>query len=213
MYKFIKDKEFLKRMRHFCSGIINQLVQIINSEPYLNVQAHLVGSGAKKLETQNENEPIDLDYNLVIINSNIDSGKEIKEYIMNMFNYVLRNNDLKDCSDSKSCLSTKKMKFKTDNQTEFSIDLAIVFEDRNNIWHRLIHEKTGCVNHDRWIWNVSPDSKSLNKKVAWIKNNNLWNEVRNTYLKKKNMYLKQNNYEHSSFICYIESVNEVYNKN
>lgn len=68
MYKFVKDKDFLHSMRSVCSDIVNQLVQIINNQDFLTVKTHLIGSGAKNLITQNENEPIDLDYNLVIIN-------------------------------------------------------------------------------------------------------------------------------------------------
>ena len=103
MYKFVKDKDFLHSMRSVCSDIVNQLVQIINNQDFLTVKAHLIGSGAKNLITQNENEPIDLDYNLVIININsswdINDCKQIKEYVKKKFNDVLRNNGLNDCSD------------------------------------------------------------------------------------------------------------------
>lgn len=47
MYHWIKDKEFLKRMRGLCSNIINELVQNINNDDVMLVEAHLVGSGAK----------------------------------------------------------------------------------------------------------------------------------------------------------------------
>ena len=213
MYKFIEDKDFLHHMRRFCSDIVNQLVQTINNEDFLNVQAHLIGSGAKNLITQNENEDIDLDYNLVIINSSwdINDCKQIKEYVKKKFNDVLKNSGLGACSDSKSCLSTKKLHFMEDYQTKFSIDLAIVFEEQDGTWYRLIHEKTGYVDHDRWIWNISRNSKELTNKVKWIKDNNLWSKLRNAYLKKKNMYLRRGDNEHPSFICYIEAVNEIYN--
>ena len=213
MYKFIEDKDFLHHMRRFCSDIVNQLVQTINNEDFLNVQAHLIGSGAKNLITQNENEDIDLDYNLVIINSSwdINDCKQIKEYVKKKFNDVLKNSGLGACSDSKSCLSTKKLHFMEDYQTKFSIDLAIVFEEQDGTWYRLIHEKTGYVDHDRWIWNISRNSKELTNKVKWIKDNNLWSKLRNAYLNKKNMYLRRGDNEHPSFICYIEAVNEIYN--
>lgn len=213
MYKFIKDKDFLHHMRSFCSDIVNQLVQTINNEDFLNVQAHLIGSGAKNLITQNENEDIDLDYNLVIINSSwdINDCKQIKEYVKKKFNDVLKNSGLGACSDSKSCLSTKKMHFERDNSAKFSIDLAIVCENQDGAWYRLIHKKTGYVDHDEWIWNISRNSKELTNKVKWIKDNNLWNELRNAYLAKKNMYLRRGDNEHPSFICYIETVNEIYN--
>ena len=92
MYHYIKDKDFLKRMRSLCSGIINQLVQRINNDSVMTVEAHLVGSGAKNLETQNEDNPVDLDYNLCVISTHemdINDGREIKEYIRKQFNAVL----------------------------------------------------------------------------------------------------------------------------
>ena len=61
MYHFVENKEFLKKLKNTCSGIINELVQMINNEKKLEVEAHLVGSGAKNLITQNEEEPVDLD--------------------------------------------------------------------------------------------------------------------------------------------------------
>lgn len=214
MYHYIDDKDFLKMMRSVCSDLVNQLVQMINSEDFMEVEAHLVGSGAKNLETQNANEPIDLDYNLVVINSscNINDGKQIKNYIMKKFNEILNRNGWSNCSDSKSCLETETRVFKNGNKTGFSIDLAIVHEDSDGTWYRLIHEKTGFVNYDRWFWNIGPDSKGLTKKVNWLKKNNLWDEVREVYLDKKNMYLRRGDHNHPSFICYIETINEVFNK-
>ena len=47
MYDWIEDKEFLKRMKGLCSNIINELVQNINNDDVMLVEAHLVGSGAK----------------------------------------------------------------------------------------------------------------------------------------------------------------------
>ena len=67
MYHYIDDTTFLKDMKWFCSDIVNQLVQRINNDSVMTVKAHLVGSGAKNLITQNANEPIDLDYNLCVV--------------------------------------------------------------------------------------------------------------------------------------------------
>ena len=217
MYDYVrnKDKDFLMNMRSVCSDLINQLVQLINSEDTLYVEANLVGSGAKHLETQNNNEPIDLDYNLVILDTNglnINDCREIKKYVRNSFNVVLKNNGWGDCKDSTSALSTERRHFKQGNKTEFSIDLAIITEDRES-WYRLIHEKTGFVNNDRYYWNEGPDSKGLTKRVEWIKKNDLWNEVRDAYLNKKNLYLKRGDHNHPSFNVYIEAVNEVYYSN
>lgn len=215
MYHFIEDKDFLKNMRGLCSNIVNQLVQTINNDDELVVEAHLVGSEARGLETQNGDEPVDLDYNLNIVNL-LDkklekiSDSDIKEYVRKMFNNVLKAKGWADCQDSTSCLTTEKRHFTQGNKTEFSIDLAIVYEDSSGIWYRLIHKKTGNVSNDRWYWNKAPHSKDLKKKVVKLKSNNYWEEVRNAYLNKKNMYLSRNDHNHPSFNCYIEAVNEVY---
>ena len=215
MYHYIKDKEILGRMKNLCSDIMNQLKQQINNDSVMQVDIHLVGSGAKNLITQNANEPIDLDYNLCILKCrgiNINDGETIKEYIREQYNTVLDRNELDDCHDSKSVLTSGEIYFTQGNPTRFSIDLAITHEDKYNVWHRLIHEKTGFTYNDKWFWNETPHSKDLTRKVKTLKNNDCWLEVRKIYLEKKNMYLRRNDHNHPSFIVYIETINEVYGK-
>lgn len=214
MYHYIEDKVFLKDMKYLCSNIINQLVQLINNDSVMEVEAHLVGSGARNLITQNSNEPIDLDYNLYIADFgdfNPRDERAVKEYIRKQFNIILDKNGWSDCMDSTSVLTTEKLHFTKGNHTEFSIDLAIVFNNRDG-WHRLIHEKTGFTALDRYYWNLVPDSRELFDKVSDIKDKHLWNEVIDVYLEKKNMYLRRHDYYHPSFNAYVETVNEIYYK-
>lgn len=56
------------------------------------------------------------------------------------------------------------------------------------------------------------DSGRLEEKVCVLKSENLWGEVRTAYLDKKNLYLSRNDYNHPSFIVYVETVNQIYNK-
>lgn len=218
MYHYIDDKTFLKRMRSLCSDIINQLVQYINNDDVMDVEAHLIGSGARNLITQNENLPIDLDYNLNIISLyEYDwngSEREIKEYIRKAFNVVLNRNEWSDCKDSTSVLTTERRHFTNGNPTEFSIDLAIVTERNDGVWERLIRDKTGLWVTDRWFWNEAENSDDLANHVKYIKDNFpwAWSDVRERYLDKKNMYLRRQDVTHHSFTCYIEAVNEVYNR-
>ena len=193
MYHYIEDKDFLKRMKSLCSDIINRLVQSINNDSVMTVEAHFVGSGARYLITQNAKEPIDLDYNICVLEVfgiSFNDGRAIKEHIRKHFNVVLKSNKWSDCQDSTSALSTELREFTKGNKTEFSIDLAIVRE-RNYGWERLIHRKTGFVCDDQWYWNEAPYSRDLADKVDAIKDENLWLEVRDLYLDKKNMYLSR----------------------
>lgn len=213
MYHWIEDKVFLKGMKTLCSDIVNQLVQAINSDGSMEVRHHLVGSGARNLITQNANEDIDLDYNLEILDSgefNINDCRSIKEYVKEVFDEVLLRADWGNSHDSTSALTTDKCHFTKGNRTCFSIDLCIIYTDREGRWYRLIHEKTGFVQYDRYYWNEAPRSKGLMDRVDWLKDNNLWIEVRDIYLEKKNMYLTRSDYSHPSFIVYVEAVNEVF---
>lgn len=214
MYHYIQDKEFLKRLRGACGDIVNQLVQSINNDSVMTVKACLVGSGAKNLITQNEDEAIDLDYNLCIVSaksiSMLDS-RAIKEYIRKQFNKVLSSNGWGDCQDSTSAFTTEKRVFKKGNQTAFKIDIAITCKYLNN-WQRLIHQKTGLVSLDGYYWNEVQKPGRLEEKVRALKDENLWDEVRDIYLEKKNFYLCKNDHNHPSFIVYVETVNQIYNK-
>ena len=154
MYHYIQDKDFQKRLKCTCSDIVTQLVQNINKDSVMTVKTCLVGSGAKNLITQNANNPIDLDYNICILDTksiNINNGRDIKEYIRKGFNSVLKANDWSDCKDSTSVLTTEERVFKRGNQTAFSIDLAITLKNKE-------------------------------ERVYAIKLNHLWDEVRYIYI-------------------------------
>ena len=214
MCHYIEDKDFLRKMKAFCADIVNRLVQRINNDGEMTAKAYLIGSGKKNLITQNGNESVDLDYNRQIDGCFCMQGNEIKKYVMEQFNYVLEDCDLPEpyCKDSKSVITLKKKAYIKGKKTEFGIDIAIVRQNGDCI-ERLIHRKTGYVCCDEWYWNQVPNSRSINEKVKKIKDDGLWNEVRDVYLKKKNMYLsRQKTREHPSFNVYIETVNEIYNK-
>lgn len=214
MYHYITDNEFLKDMRSLCSNIVNQLVQRINHDGALLVEAHLVGSGARNMVTQNESEPVDLDYNLCILEAygiSIYDGRVIKEYVRKQFNQVLNANRWGDCQDSTSALSTKLQSFVSGNKTKFKIDLGIVW-DQGSRCQRLKHYKTGFTFWDQWIWNEVRHSDGLDHRAHTLKKHHLWSEVRDVYLDKKNLYLSRQDDDHPSFIVYIEAVNEVYHQ-
>ena len=215
MYHWIEDKDFLRRAKSVCSDIVNQLVQAINSEDVMEVRQHLVGSGAKNLVVQNASEPIDFDFNLELLDAGdyrITDCRGIKEYVRKAFNRILNRADWGDCHDSTSALTTDKIHFKKGNQTCFSIDLCIIRVGQDGRWYRLIHDKTGLVALDGYAWNEAQKSRGLTDKVDWLKHNDCWQEVRETYLDKKNMYLSRVDHNHPSFNVYIEAVNEVFFK-
>lgn len=231
MYNYVTDKQLISSMRSCCGDIMQDLCHTLKEEYDIGATFTLVGSGARNLILQNANEPIDLDYNLKIIR--IDDYEEcfyIKECVRKAFNIVLRKHGWRDCEDSKSSLTTKKHYFPRISDTEFSMDVCIVYEDEDGNFYRLIHKKTGNTNVNNivyaasiyaglvtrssvneYYWNMAPNSRNIKFKVDYIKSNGKWKLVREQYKGIKNRYLTQNDPNHPSFICYIEAVNNVYN--
>jgi hypothetical protein len=214
MYKYVKDKEYLALLRRTCGSMMQELCHILKEDYDIGAVPKLIGSGSRKLITQNGNNPVDLDYNLEIVKCKVYGNcRSIKEAVRKSFNKVLRDRNWNDCSDSTSSLGTETRYF-TDypNKPSFSIDVGIVCRNSKGSYYRLIHEKTGRVSEDGYYWNEAPNSHKVRKKFEFIIQKGKWTMISDEYLRLKNMYLRQNDHNHPSFICYIEAVNNVYNK-
>lgn len=75
------------------------------------------------------------------------------------------------------------------------------------------HDKGYNSYYDKYYWNESPNSDKYSEKAKAIKSApGWWEVVRKHYLDIKNDYLKKNDYNHPSFVCYIQAVNDVYNQ-
>ena len=214
MYSFVTDKKYLALMRQTCGEMMQELCHVLKEEYDIGAVPKLIGSGARRLITQNGKGTIDLDYNLEI-NRCDDYGncRNIKEAVRKSFNIVLKNHKLDDCSDSTSCLETGGIYF-TDypEMPHFSIDVAIVSRDEKGNYYRLKHMKTGRYSTDNYYWNQAPNSHNVKKKSEYIIRMGKWDMIAKKYLALKNMYLCRNDYDHPSFICYIEAVNNVFDE-
>ena len=212
MFDYVKDKEFLSRMRNLCGEIMQDFYHYLKEDYDIGAVFYLVGSGARNLIVQNASLPIDLDYNLEIVRcKDFMDCEAIKECARKSFNTALQEHGWGDCDDSTSSLTTEKRHFVKGNPTEFSMDVCIVYRDAKKHFHRLIHQKTGFTYWDRYYWNEAPHSAGIQEKAKYIKKRGKWELVRTQYLDIKNRYLRQGDHDHPSFICYIEAVNNVYN--
>ena len=214
MYEYVVEKE-VKRYRSDCSNTMEQLRDLLNEKYDINTQFSLVGSGgdSRNMVTRNGDGPFDLDYNLVIIsmpNEYWKNLKMLKDRVRDSLNKVVDNTWFSDGKDSRSVI-TSILHFKDSPEVEFSFDIAILARNSNGNYCRLIHNNKGYWN-EYFTWNEVPSSHNVKEKADMLKRNALWNEVRETYLNKKNMYLRRNDDNHPSFVVYVESVNEVYNK-
>lgn len=215
MYHYVTDKVFLKESYSICADIVNQLVQNLKGYGIASSMS-VVGSKRRGLVTQNENEAIDYDFNLWINEAQdiniVNEPRIIKNTVIEAFNDVLEWNGWHSCEDSTSAITTKQRVLKKGNKTPFSIDICVARVDRWEDWYRLIHRKTGIVSYDQYYWVKGPQTRDLKSKEDFLKPD-YWLKVREIYLDKKNMYLSRQDMEnHPSYNCYIEAVNEVYNR-
>lgn len=211
-YEFVEEKEFLKRAQTDCLNCLRRLEDLLRNECDINGQIFLIGSGARNMVTQDSNGDMDFDYNFNVLNGFDYDEKYLKESVMWGYNKIQNEDGLGDVSDSTSSISSGWMWFEDTPQSKFKVDLGIVTK-KNNQWYRLIHKKTGNTKTDKYYWVPAPNSRKLSKKVRKIKGlPGKWENVRTEYLRLKNHYLHRNDHNHSSFICYIEAVNNVYNQ-
>lgn len=89
----------------------------------------------------------------------------------------------------------------------FHIDICITVKIDKDNYLKLIHDE----NDGEYKWNKSPDYSIVNRKAKYIKKHRQWEIVRIQYKNLKNTYLSQNDYNHPSYICYAEAINNVYN--
>ena len=213
MYEYVVEKE-VKRYRSECSHILEQLRDLLNTEYGINTQFSLVGSGgdSRNMVTRNGDGPYDLDYNLIILkmsNEYWNNLRKLKDIVRDSLNKIVKDTLFSDGKDSHSVI-TSILHFTDTPKVKFSFDMAILAKNSKGNFCRLIHNKGYS---DSFTWNEVPSSHNVKEKADMLKRNSLWNEVRETYFKKKNMYLRRHDDNHPSFVVYVESVNEVYNKN
>ena len=202
MYRFANQQD-VKELAKWCEEIIKEVQKEVKE--YLTFSFNLIGSGGKKLVTQNEDESFDLDYNLILQKDKqglIDYPKKIKDIIRGAFDIVLRKNiiDYKGSSDSTSVI---KVSIVENNRRTFSFDVAIYVEGDNGYLYRLIHDKYS----QRYIWNQVPQSCDFEYKLQEIKENGEWQEFKDRYLDLKNMHLRRND-NIKSFSIFLETLNE-----
>ena len=212
MYQYLDDKEFVHNMRKLAGEIMQSLCHFLKEDYGIGANFYLVGSGAKNLILQNANQSVDLDYNLEIVKcEDFEDCRYLKECARKSFNKALRAYHLCDCEDSTSSLTSKLIHFTSGNRTGFSLDVCVTCRDEESNYYRLIHEKAILSVFDQYYWNLARNSEKLKEKAAYIKKRGKWKSVRQEYEEIKNNYLTRNDFNHPSFVCYVEAVNNVYN--
>ena len=201
-YRYAKQSE-VKELETWCMEILHAVQNEVRD--YFTFDIRLIGSGDKRLVTQNSDESFDLDYNIILQKDKkglLDNPKQIKEIFVARFNKVLkcRISNYSHVSDSTSVITSKII---MDNRLRFSFDVAIIVEGDNGYFYRLINDK----NSGRYIWNQVKHSANYFERFKYVKENGAWLQFKQRYLDLKNMHLSRQDAV-KSFSIFLETLNE-----
>ncbi|CDB25146.1 putative uncharacterized protein [Firmicutes bacterium CAG:552] len=203
-YRFANQSE-VKELEAWCMEILHAVQDEVRE--YFTFDIRLIGSGDKRLVTQNGDECFDLDYNIIMQKDKkglLDNPKQIKDIFVKRFKAVLEENvsGYNYVSDSTSVITAKLIR---NDKIEFSFDVAIIVEGDDGYFYRLTHDKRT----NRYIWNQVANSKNYFAKFKAIKENGYWMEFKQRYLKNKDRHLS-NQDGVKSFSIFLETLNEFY---
>ena len=203
-YKYAEQRA-VTDLNKWCMNILHDVQKEVSD--YFTFDIRLIGSGDKRLVTQNAEESFDLDYNIILQKDKkglLDNPKQIKDIFIARFNKVL-NRYIDNCyhtSDSTSVITIKNIQ---KGKLLFSFDVAIIVEGNDGYFYRLTNDK----NSNRYIWNRVKNSADYFEKFQRIKEEGLWLKFKNRYLELKNWHLSRQD-EVKSFSIFLETLNEVY---
>ena len=203
-YKYAKQSE-VTELNQWCLGILHEVQDEVYD--YFTFDIRLIGSGDKRLVTQNADDCFDLDYNIILQRDKqgwLGSPKKIKDLFVNKFSKVL-NKYVKGYSHVCDSTSVITAKIVINNRLEFSFDVAIIVEGDDGCFYRLINDKKS----GRYIWNQVKNSNDYMERFQAVKKSGDWMEFKNCYLKKKNEHLRLQDGV-KSFSIFLETLNEFY---
>ncbi len=205
-FEYVSKKEYMP--------VKKELIELINmvqneARDSFTFRYDFIGSASRNMITRevNGNKGYDFDVNIRVNDDDENySAKEIRDILKRAFDkysYLFSY----DYAEDSSRVITIKVKDKKNARILHSCDFAVVYDCMNGKQQYIRYNK----NQNKYIWEYQPDSfYRLEEKIKWIKDNGLWQEVRNKYLSNKENNSDSNKKSRSIF---AETVAQVYNEN
>ena len=177
-------------------------------------QFRFVGSSDRNMITRDSksNVGFDFDVNLEVNDPDEEySAEEIRDIIRNALNKINRPYSTwfgfgYDYTKDSTRVLTIKVKDKANTEILHSCDFCIVFECSDGRQQYIRYNKK----KNNYSWEYQPKGyMGLQTKIDWIKENGLWNTLRNYYIYKKNV---NNDLNKHSRAIFAESVHEIWQK-
>ncbi len=206
MYDYVSKKEFMPVKKELIK-LINMVQDEVHS--HFTFRFDFIGSASRNMITREVkgNCGYDFDVNIRVNDEEGNYGlKEIKDILRNAFDKY-SHLFLYDYAEDSSRVITIKVKDKVNSRILHSCDFAVVYDCSNGRQKYIRHNK----NQKTYYWEYQPEEfYKLTDKIKWIKENGLWQKVREKYLEMKSNNTNPNKKSRSIF---AETVAAVYNEN
>ena len=228
MFEFVSKKE-VSLARNEIEPIIHKVQNYLRKNNIMTFKYYLVGSASNRRHLVTRiigvNKGFDMDYNIIIksINKAYDDAEKTKHIIMETFNKFLLKG-FKHCEDSSSVFTIKKID-KQNSKIIYSFDFAIVnyynediqnpdfdydYDDPEDEYETIERQEYIYFDkqNNKYFWKLRPIAFDDHRyKEQYVKEEGLWSELRDLYLKQKN-----NQQTKKSRIIYYETLNQLFQK-
>lgn len=164
-----------------------------------------IGSTKRRLITRDRKSNVGYDFDINLhLNIELEdyTPKQLKEMIMKSFNKFCKDYGYDYCEDSTRVITIKRKDTRS-KRIISSCDIAIVF-DLDDGSQMYIHNNK---NQNTYEWQQFPTSEyELDERAEWVKEADLWDELKQLYIEKKNQNDESNRKSRS---IYAETVNDM----
>lgn len=211
----MKDFKYVSKTEYqpFKNEVI-ELIHLVQKDikKQFTFNFEFIGSVDRNMVTRDLKSNVGFDFDVNIFPNDEDENftpKELKHIIMDALNKHVKTYKYDFCEDSKRVI-TIKVKDRKNSKILHSVDFAIVnnYKDRDgNLCQQyiLFNKK-----NNTYTWEEQPNGfYMLPQKIEWIKGNDLWQKVRDSYIERKN---KNTNPHKKSRSIFAETVAAIYNE-
>jgi hypothetical protein len=205
-FVYVPKSEYLPVKKELME-LINEVQDAVREHFTFNF--YFIGSSSRNMITMDTKSNIGFDFDVNIEVNDDDENyepKEIRNILRNAFDQIVPNYGYDYCEDSTRVL-TIKFKDYENSKILHSCDFAVVYYCEDGRQQYIRYNKA----RQDYTWEYQPKGyEDLEEKAEWLKENDLWNDLKEYYLEKKN---NNTNPDKHSRALYAESINEMCAKN
>ncbi len=205
-FRYVSRKE-AKPVKEELLEIVHKVQDLIRDE--FTFKYSFIGSSSRNMITYDTKSNVGYDFDINFEVNDEDenySPKEIRSIIRDALNEVVLNYGYDYCEDSTRVLTIKQKDYKN-SKILHSCDFAIVSNNDDGTQQYIHFNKQ----NNNYTWEYQGQGfDSLPEKIDWLKENGLWNDLKDYYIDKKN---QNNNPDKRSRSIFAESITEMCQKN